>query len=105
VVVDSESALGSAQQVSLSFPHGLGDCVNFARALPLYARRGYDITVACNSDKKIVFADSGVDVVHDSDRGHYPVYSWDEPPGPASLSGRNFGTFNKGAANRFREFR
>ena len=33
--------------VSVRFTHGLGDCVHFAHALPLWRRRGHDVAVQC----------------------------------------------------------
>jgi hypothetical protein len=53
------------KQIQLDFPHGLEDCVYLACALPLYVKRGHDITVRCNPDKRIVFEDSGVHIVHE----------------------------------------
>jgi hypothetical protein len=87
------------KQVQLDFPHGLGDCVYLACALPLYVKRGYDITVRCNPDKRIVFEDSGVHIVHEENPDRYPNYSWDESPSLGSLTGKNFGTCNKAAFN------
>lgn len=40
---------------TITFPHGLGDCVYFAHQLPLYKRRGHDIRVVCNPDKRVLF--------------------------------------------------
>ena len=37
------------------FGHGLGDCVHSAHQLPLYTRRGHQITVACDPDKQVLF--------------------------------------------------
>ena len=42
-------------ELRIQFNHGLGDCTYFAHQLPLYKRRGYDITVACPADKRILF--------------------------------------------------
>lgn len=41
--------------ITVSFPHGLGDCVYFAHQLPLYQRRGHEIQVISGSDKKCLF--------------------------------------------------
>ena len=51
--------------LKVQFTHGLGDCAFFAHQLPLYVRRGYQVSVACTSDKHIVFADSGVNLSTD----------------------------------------
>lgn len=40
---------------TISYPHGLGDCVYFAHQLPLYRRRGHDIRIVCNPDKRCLF--------------------------------------------------
>lgn len=40
---------------TVSFPHGLGDCVYFAHQLPLYQRRGHEVRVQCNPDKRWLF--------------------------------------------------
>jgi hypothetical protein len=40
---------------TVSFPHGLGDCVYFAHQLPLYQRRGHEVRVQCNPDKRCLF--------------------------------------------------
>lgn len=52
--------------LKLHFTHGLGDCAFFAHQLPLYVRRGYQVTVACTPDKHVVFAASGVEVCTDA---------------------------------------
>jgi hypothetical protein len=40
---------------TITYPHGLGDCVYFAHQLPLYKRRGHDIRIVCNPDKRCLF--------------------------------------------------
>jgi Methyltransferase domain/Glycosyltransferase family 9 (heptosyltransferase) len=62
--------------LKVQFPHGLGDCANFAHQLPLYVRRGHKVTVVCTPDKHIVFADSGVEVSTEA-RGA-PIVPWYE---------------------------
>jgi hypothetical protein len=42
-------------QSLISFEHGLGDCANFALQLPLYIKRGWDITIACDENKLAIF--------------------------------------------------
>lgn len=81
----------------ISFPHGLGDCCNFAAALPLYVKRGHDITVRCNPDKRIVFEGSGVSITHDD--LDCPVYAWDDTSSLDELNGSNFARCNKAAYN------
>ena len=52
--------------------HGLGDCVHFAHALQLYKRRGYDITVQAEGNKRFVWDVAGVNVVHSGDLPDHP---------------------------------
>ncbi len=62
--------------LTVAFPHGLGDCVHFAHQLPLYARRGHRIAVACSPDKRILFAASGVELADDANGA--PRVPWHE---------------------------
>lgn len=43
------------KQSVIAFGHGLGDCSNFALQLPIYIKRGWDITVVCDDNKRAVF--------------------------------------------------
>jgi len=79
------------------FPHGLGDCVYFAHALPLYIKRGFHPTVSCAPDKNILFAACGADIVHDN--LGFPVVSWHESRPLKEFSQRNYPAYNKGASN------
>ena len=72
----SPTAATEPSRLKVHFTHGLGDCSFFAHQLPLYVRRGYQITVASTPDKHIVFAASGVDVSTDA-TGSHPV-PWHE---------------------------
>jgi hypothetical protein len=84
--------------LSVSFPHGLGDCVHFAHQLPLYTRRGYRIEVVCSPDKQILFAPCQVKVTSNSDGAvHVP---WQEGllPGPEALW-NNVWKWSKAARN------
>ena len=83
--------------VRVRFPHGVGDCVYFAHALPLYVRRGHQVTVSCAPDKRILFEPCGVEVVHD-DPG-YPEVHWDESAPVGQLTGQNYAVCNKAASN------
>ena len=83
--------------VSVRFPHGLGDCVYFAHALPLYVKRGYDVTVACNPDKQILFEASGVDCVRDDEV--YPTVSWNDAAHLNDLVCSSYAACNKAATN------
>jgi hypothetical protein len=57
--------------IKIQFTHGLGDCAFFAHQLPLYVRRGYQVSVACTRDKHIVFADSAVEVCTDTNGAQF----------------------------------
>jgi len=83
--------------VKVRFPHGMGDCVYFAHALPLYIKRGHRLTVSCAPDKSLLFAACGAEIIHDNPG--YPVVSWDESAPIAELSGRNYAVCNKAASN------
>lgn len=52
--------------------HGLGDCVHFAHALQLYQRRGYDVTVQVEDNKKFVWQLAGVTIVQGGDLPDHP---------------------------------
>ena len=45
--------------VAVRFTHGLGDCVHFAHALQLWRRRGYEMTIAGEENKRFVWEVSG----------------------------------------------
>jgi Methyltransferase domain len=83
--------------VKVRFPHGVGDCVYFAHALPLYLRRGHRVTVSCAPDKRILFEPCDVEITHENPG--YPVVSWDESAPIGALSGRNYAICNKAASN------
>jgi hypothetical protein len=51
---------------TVSFPHGLGDCVYFAHQLPLYQRRGHQIKVACHSNKAFLFSPVNLSSSHEA---------------------------------------
>ncbi len=55
---------------SVSFYHGLGDCANFARLIPLYLRRGHRIGVECTPDKSILFRAAGAEIVEKAEHSH-----------------------------------
>ena len=52
------------------FDHGLGDAANFAHALPLWTRRGFDVRIHTADNKKDLFEAAGVSVVDHHDRVH-----------------------------------
>ena len=85
--------------LQIEFPHGLGDCVHFAHQIPLYTRRGHRFTIACDPDKRIVFAASGVEVTSDVS-GADRVVCWHEgtiPNGEARWN--NAWRWSKAAGN------
>jgi ADP-heptose:LPS heptosyltransferase len=65
-----------AQQVALRFFHGLGDAAFFARLIPLYVRRGFEISVDCTPDKSILFRAAGATLC----RGAELTHDWGYPP-------------------------
>lgn len=83
--------------IRIQFPHGLGDCTYFAHQLPLYARRGYDMSVICRPDKSILFQASGVDVVHEF--GQEPAVGWLHGVGLDRVTRENLWAANKAAVN------
>jgi ADP-heptose:LPS heptosyltransferase len=83
--------------LTVHFDHGLGDCTYFAHQLPLYARRGYDITVSCKPDKRILFEACGVRITHDPDG--VPAVSWYEPYPVGQLPANDYAMCNKAAFN------
>ena len=83
--------------MKLSFPHGLGDCVNFAHVLALYTRRGHEITVAVTPDKHVVFRPAGVQVT-DSVDGALHV-DWFDANLVEEHSAECYWQYNKAAIN------
>lgn len=81
----------------LEFPHGLGDCTYFAHQLPLYVRRGHEITVVCNPDKALLFRASGVEISHEY-RGD-PKVDWKHGVGLNQVTADNVWAANKAAVN------
>lgn len=63
------------------FPHGLGDCSNFALVLRVYRAQGFDVRVVCAENKHPIFAAAGIPVVTASDAAanRSPEHPWWEP--------------------------
>lgn len=61
---------------TVRFLHGLGDCANFAKLIPLYLRRGHRIGVECTPDKALLFEAAGAEIVTQADHTH----PWGYPP-------------------------
>lgn len=70
-----------AQTVDISFPHGLGDCANFALVAQLYREHGVDVRVACEANKHAFFKTVGVPTLENgSEAATKAVYHpWWEP--------------------------
>jgi ADP-heptose:LPS heptosyltransferase len=69
----------AARRVNVVFHHGLGDCANFARMIPLYARRGFEIGVKCTPDKNLLFEAVGVRILSQDDTAEQ--HAWGYPSG------------------------
>lgn len=69
----------AARQVNVVFHHGLGDCANFARMIPLYARRGFEIGVKCTPDKNLLFEAVGARILSQDDTAEQ--HAWGYPSG------------------------
>ena len=57
-------------RISVSFHHGLGDCVYFAHMIPLYIQRGHQIEVECTPDKALIFEAAGAMTTPHAIRSH-----------------------------------
>lgn len=69
----AESKPADAKEtISVSFFHGLGDCVYFAHLIPLYTRRGFEVEVECTPDKSIVFEAAGARVIEKGAKASHP---------------------------------
>jgi len=64
------------QRVSVKFFHGLGDCAYFAHLIPLYKKRGIEITVECTPDKAVLFEAAGATVI---ESGAEHEHAWGYP--------------------------
>jgi hypothetical protein len=53
----------ATDRLQLWFDHGLGDCVHFAHVLQLYKRRGYEVCVHYEGNKKLVWKAAGIPYV------------------------------------------
>jgi hypothetical protein len=80
---------------TITYPHGLGDCVYFAHQLPLYKRRGHDIRVVCNPDKRCLFPPECVL----KDRLEAPKVTWDHAKHLATIDDGNHWMANKAMFN------
>lgn len=69
-------------QLKVKFPHGLGDCANFAHVMRLYANRDYDFKVTIGADKAIVLKPAGAVCTQECGAAHV---HWHEPP-PATVA-------------------
>jgi ADP-heptose:LPS heptosyltransferase len=85
------------KKLKIHFGHGLGDCTYFAHQLPLYVRRGYDVTVSCNPDKRILFEPCGVTITHEQDDA--PSVAWYEAYSVGQLVDTDYAMCNKAAFN------
>jgi len=86
----------------IKFPHGLGDCAYFAHQIPLYTRRGYNITVVCDPDKRILFEPCGVNITHEH-HDDIDVVPWHEPYSAGLSTDSGIAMCNKAAHNLSRD--
>lgn len=80
---------------TITYPHGLGDCVYFAHQLPLYRRRGHDIRIVCNPDKRCLFPPECVV----REKQEAPKVAWDHAKHLESIDDENHWMANKAMFN------
>jgi len=80
---------------TITYPHGLGDCVYFAHQLPLYQRRGHDIKIVCNQDKRCLFPPESVL----KGKIAAPKVAWDHAKHLESINDENHWMANKAMFN------
>jgi hypothetical protein len=80
---------------TITYPHGLGDCVYFAHQLPLYQRRGHDIRIVCNPDKRCLFPPECVL----KEKQAAPKVAWDHAKHLESIDEENHWLANKAMFN------
>lgn len=85
----------SEKVITFRFEHGLGDCANFAHALPLWTSRGYTVRVQTTPDKAPLFTAAGCELVGGVE-AHHEYY---HPPGPGAPLMRDDWSGNKVAWN------
>jgi hypothetical protein len=93
----SAPSQGFPAKVGIEFRHGLGDSVYFALQIPLYRARGYQITVACNPDRNLLYRAAGADVR--KEKGTFPTARWRHPPNMKDSGAIYAEHFNKAAHN------
>ena len=82
----------------MRFNHGLGDCAYFAHQIPLYLRRGWQVMVACQREKEVLFRAAGGLIALEPD-GARPVL-WLEGQQPTeALCSDNWWRWSKMARN------
>ncbi len=81
---------------TVAFPHGLGDCVYFAHQLPLYQRRGHEVRVLCNPDKRWLFPEV---FLAESSVPSPPKVAWNHAMGLEGLDDTNHWKANKAFSN------
>ena len=82
-------------KTTMSFPHGLGDCVYFAHQLPWYQRRGHDIQIVCNKDKRCLFPPECVL----KEKWEAPKVAWNHAKHLESINDENHWMANKAMFN------
>lgn len=80
------------------FPHGLGDCANFALLLRCYRERGLDVRVVCEDNKKAIFEIAGIPAQSRNDpaaAGRCAYHPWWEPDSISRVTAKNILEQNK----------
>ncbi|MBS1703275.1 MAG: class I SAM-dependent methyltransferase [Armatimonadetes bacterium] len=82
----------------MRFPHGLGDCANFAHLLKLMQSKGLNVGLCCDEDKNFVF--SGL-ALEEPDCSHAEVHflPYFEPRDPCPEIADQYWLYNKTGTN------
>jgi len=84
--------------LNITFPHGLGDCANFAHILELYVRRGFNVNLHCADDKAFVFSPLPITRVDGDFPGLIDLF-YPEPRDPEPDTAIQFWLYNKTGLN------
>lgn len=85
----------SDKRICVDYYHGLGDAVHFAHSVPLWRRRGWDVSVTCPPDYEPLFAAVGAR----EPGGQVRYHDLPHPQGPGQPTMRDHWAGNKVAWN------